>query len=129
MTTKQQRESVLNTATILQHVEKRQQASQLLLLAIVDKRPMNIADVRQVLRSCLGELRKKARKDFYFDLGWLETPNTILEDFVSLNWVDNKHHSTLTYQSTKIGKAALVAQWQSLEPYFGISLEQFQQMC
>ena len=127
MTTKQQTKSVLNTATILQHAEKRQQASQLLLLAIVDKRSMNIADVRQVLRSCLREFRKTAQEDFYFDLGWLETPNTILEDFASLNWVD-KHHSILTYQSTKIGKATLMDQWQSLEPYFGMSLERFQQM-
>ena len=128
MTTKQKEESMLNTATILQHAEKRQQASQLLLLAIIDKRPVSITDIRQVLRSCLGELKKAAREDYYFDLGWLETPITILEDFTSLNWA-NKHRSVLTYQSTKIGRAALAEQWQSLESYFGMSLEQFQKLC
>lgn len=128
MTTKQRVESSLDTTTILQHAEKRQQASQLLLLAIIDKRIRGITDVRQVLRSCLDELKKTAQGDYYFDLGWLETTNTILEDFTSLNWAD-KHHSVLTYQSTKIGKAALVEQWQSLESYLGMSLERFQQMC
>lgn len=128
MTTRQKVESPLNTATILQNAGKRQQASQLLLLAIIDKRPMNITDVRHVLKSCLLELKKKAKEDYYFDLGWLENPATILEEFASLNWAD-QHYSVLTYQSTKIGRAALIEQWQSLESYFGMSLEQFQQIC
>jgi hypothetical protein len=128
MITRRKVESPLNAATVLQNAGKRQQASQLLLLAIIDKRPMSITDVRQTLRSCLAELKKTAKKDYYFDLGWLETSNTILDDFTSLNWAD-KHYSVLTYQSTKIGKAALIEQWQGLESYFGMSLEQFQKLC
>jgi hypothetical protein len=120
--------SPLNTEIILQKAGTRQQASQLLLLAIIDKRPMNITDIRQELKSCLLELKKNAKEGYYFDLGWLETPNTILEDFTSLNWAD-KHYSVLTYQSTKIGRAALIEQWKTLESYFGMSLEQFQQIC
>lgn len=121
-------ETSLNTATILDHAKKRQEASQLLLLAIVDKNPRSISDIRNSIQPRLKLLRQSAREDFYFDLGWLETTNTILEDFVSLNWVE-KHHSTLTYQSTKIGKAALIEQWQRLQPYFGTSLESFQEVC
>ena len=115
----------LNTATILEHAKRRQEASQLLLLAIVDKQPSSIAEVRNSLPSCLSVLRQSAQKDFYFDLGWLETPNTILDDFSSLNWVE-KHRSIPTYQSTKIGRAELIEQWQRLESYLGIALERFQ---
>lgn len=117
----------LNTATILEHAKRRQEASQLLLLAIVDKQPSNIAEVRNSLPSCLSVLKQSARKDFYFDLGWLETPNTILDDFSSLHWVE-KHHSIPTYQSTRIGRAELIDQWQRLESYLGIALEQFQKL-
>ena len=117
----------LNTATILEHAKRRQEASQLLLLAIVDKLPSSIADVRNSLPSCLSVLKQSAQKDFYFDLGWLETPNTILDDFSSLSWVE-KHHSIPTYQSTKIGTAELIDQWQRLESYLGIALEQFQKL-
>jgi len=117
----------LNTATILEHAKRRQEASQLLLLAIVDKQPSSVAEVRNSLQSCLSVLKESAQKDFYFDLGWLETPNTILGDFSSLNWVE-KHHSIPTYQSTKIGRAELIDQWQRLESYLGIALEQFQEL-
>lgn len=128
MNTINNQRSLLDTATILEHSNKRQQASQLLLLAIVDEQPRNISEVRRLLHSGLNELKKTAQRDFYFDLGWLESPDTILEDFASLNWVE-KHHSTLAYQSTKIGRAELIYQWQNLESYLGMSLTRFQEIC
>lgn len=121
-------ETLLKTATILEHAEKRQQASQLVLLAIVDKESSSIGEVRHSLQSCLAILKETAQKDFYFDLGWLETPNTVLDCFVSLNMVET-HHSTLAYQSTKIGRTELVDQWQMLESYLGMSLRRFQEFC
>lgn len=127
MNAKSYHTSSLNTATILERAEKRQEASQLLLLAIVDRQPRSIAEVRNSLQSCLSVLKKTAQRDFYFDLGWLETPTTILDDFSCLNWVE-KHHSIATYQSTKIGRAELVDQWQRLESYLGVPLEQFQKL-
>jgi hypothetical protein len=72
-------------------------------------------------------LKESAQKYFYFDLGWLETRNTILDDFSSLNWVE-KHRSISTYQSTKIGRAELIDQWQGLQSYLGIALERFQEL-
>jgi hypothetical protein len=128
MNAKGHHQASLNTAVILERAKRRQEASQLLLLAIVDRQPRSIAEVRNSLPSCLSVLKKSAQKDFYFDLGWLETPNTILNDFSSLNWVE-KHHSIPTYQSTKIGRAELVDQWQILESYLGIALKQFQELC
>jgi hypothetical protein len=118
-------EPPLKTVTILEHAAARQEASQLLLLAIVDKEPCSVAQVRNSLPSCLRVIGHCARKDFYFDLGWLETPTTILDDFSSLNWVE-KHHSILTYQSTEIGRAELVDRWRRLESYLGMALDQFQ---
>lgn len=127
MNTKSYHEASLNTATILERAKRRQEASQLLLLAIVDKQPRSITEVRNSLQSCLSVLKESAQKDFYFDLGWLETPNTILNDFSSLNWVE-KHRSIPTYQSTKIGRAELMDQWQRLQSYLGIALERFQEL-
>ena len=125
MNAKNHHQASLNTEVILARAERRQQASQLLLLAIVDGQPRSIGEVRDSLKSCLRVLAEKAQKDFYFDLGWLETPSTILADFSSLNWVA-KHHSIATYQSTKIGRAQLVDEWRRLESYLGLPLEQFQ---
>ena len=127
MNTNGYHEASLSTTTILEHAKTRQEASQLLLLAIVDKQPRSMTEVRNSLQSCLSILKESARKDFYFDLGWLDTTNTILDDFSSLNWVE-KHHSIPMYQSTKIGRAELIDQWQRLQPYLGISLEQFQEL-
>ena len=128
MDTNSYHEASLNTAVILERAKRRQEASQLLLLAIVDKQPRSIAEVRNSLQSCLSALKESAQEGFYFDLGWLETPNTILDDFSSLNWVE-KHHSIPAYQSTEIGRAELIDQWQRLESYLGIKLEQFQELC
>lgn len=121
-------QTLLNTATLLEHANQRQQASQLLLLAIVDKQPRSIVEVRHALQTCVNELKKVAKMEFYFDLGWLETPNTILDDFASLNWVE-AHHSVPTYRSTRIGRAELLNQWKGLQPYLGMSLDAFQEMC
>ena len=128
MSTNNFSETLLNMATILEHTEKRQQASQLMLLAIVDKQSRSIGEVRHSLQSCLNVLKETAQKDFYFDLGWLETPNTVLDDFASLNLVE-ACHSILAYQSTKIGRTELVDRWQKLESYLGMSLERFQEFC
>ena len=127
MNTNSNHDASLNTATILEHAKRRQEASQLLLLAIVDKQPRSITEVRNSLQSCLSVLKESAQKDFYFDLGWLETPNTILDDFSSLNWIE-KHRSIPTYQSTRIGRAELIEQWRRLQSYLGITLEKFQEL-
>jgi hypothetical protein len=97
---------IIDTTTILDHVSKRQKASQMLLLAIVDKKSRTAQEVSNILVSCISELKKKARSDFYFDLGWLETSESVLDNLTSLNWVA-KHRSVITYNSTEIGKAQL----------------------
>jgi hypothetical protein len=128
MTSNDEEIRVLNTLSVLEHANKRQEASQLLLLAIVDKQSRTIDEVRCSLNLCVAHLKNAAQKDFYFDLGWLESLNTILDDFTSLSWVE-KYHSSVTYQSTKIGRAQLAEQWKSLEVYLGMSLVQFQELC
>jgi len=128
MTSSEETGRILNTSIILDRANKRQEASQLLLLAIVDKQARTIDEVRCSLHSCVGHLKNAAQKDFYFDLGWLESLNTILDDFASMSWVE-KHHSSVTYQSTKVGRAQLDEQWKSLEGYLGMSLIQFQELC
>jgi hypothetical protein len=121
-------ESTLNTSAVLEGIKKRQHASQLILLAIVDTSPSNIREVHSHLLACLANLKGSAEKDFYFDLGWLDTPESILDDFSSLNWV-TIHHSVTSYQSTTIGKAALIEKWEELQTYLGISLSDFQKLC
>jgi hypothetical protein len=112
----------------MDRAKSRQQASQLLLLAIVDKKAQTIDEVRDCLRSNLARLKTSANKDFYFDLGWLENLDTVLNEFASLNWVQ-KHHSLLKYQSTKIGRAQIVEQWKHFEEYLGMPLSEFQKLC
>lgn len=120
--------AILDTETVLEHAEKRLDASQFLLLAIVDKEARTTEEIRISLDSCLLQLKKTARNDFYFDLGWLENLNTILDNFISLNWVE-KHHSATTYGSTKIGSAQLDEKWRLLQSYLGMSLSEFQDIC
>ena len=101
MNTNNYHEASLNTTTLLEHAKMRQEASQLLLLAIVDKQSRSITEIRNSLQACLSGLKESTQKDFYFDLGWLETPNTILDDFSSLNWTNylrdefSLHHTGL----------------------------------
>ena len=118
---------LLSTTTIMERANMRQEASQLLLLAIVDKKAQTLNEVRECLRSNLSRVRT-ANKDFYFDLGWLENLNTILDEFASLNWVE-KHHSVLKYQSTRIGRAQVIEQWERFRDYLGMPLDKFQEFC
>ena len=121
-------ESILKTSDVLEGVRKRQHASQLILLAIVDTSPSSIIEVRSRLLACLANLKKSAEKDFYFDLGWLDTPESTLDDYSSLNWV-KIHRSMISYQSTTIGKSSLMEKWEELRSYLGISLSDFQKLC
>lgn len=120
--------TTFNTVSVIENAIKRQKASQMILLAIVAIRPHTMEELQISLQSCIPEIKKVAQKTFYFDLGWLENLNTTLDEFEKLNLI-REHHSEVTYESTDIGKARLIEEWNNLRDYLNSSLEEFQEHC
>lgn len=107
--------------SILSNQIKRAKIARLLLLAAVVDQELSESEVRNRVARWLDRVLDN-RREFLFDLGWMESVESNMHSLHQLNFVA-RHHSAVKYGITEIGRAHLDANIKELEEFLGISLK------